>query len=123
MKIFFVATVVGVLLIAGGVFFDSCIGNFSVEMLGMCQSLEEKIGSEEAVQKERELREYLEERHLLLASIINHDHIDEIEICITELKGYLAKRDWEEARVKCEKLKLLLERLPKEYGVSLENIL
>ena len=123
MKIFFVATILGALLVCGGIFFDKCIEDFSEEMLDMCQRVEAEIGSEEAMQMEKELQGYLEERHLLLASIINHDHIDEIEVCITELTGYLAKRDWKEARVKCEKLKLLLERLPKEYGVSLENIL
>ena len=123
MKIFFVATIVGALLVCGGVFFDRCIEDFSEEMLEMCQRLEDEMGTGKAVEREVELRNYLEKQHLLLASIINHDHIDEIEVCITEIKGYLAKEDWEEARVKCEKLKLLLERLPKEYGASLENIL
>ena len=123
MKTFFVAAVLGVLLIAGGVFFDRCIEDFSDEMLEICESLETEIGSDKALKMEAKLQDYLEGKHLLLASIINHDHIDEIEVCITELAGYLMENSSEEATVKCEKLKLLLDRLPKEYGVSLENIL
>lgn len=123
MKIFFVATIVGALLICGGVFFDRCIENFSVEMLEICESLEGETDWNMALKKEEKLQDYLEGKHLLLASIINHDHIDEIEVCITELKGYIMENNSEEATVKCEKLKLLLDRLPKEYGVSLENIL
>ena len=123
MKTFFVAAVIGILLISGGIFFDKCIENFSKEMLDICQVMEEKSKLDEAIEQEEEIEKCLEDKHLLLASIINHDHIDEIEICITELKGYLEKKDLEEAKVRCEKLKLLLDRLPKEYGVSLENIL
>ena len=123
MKTFFLSTLIGVLLITGGVFFDICIEKFSDEMLNKCNILEAEISLDGAIEKENEIEEYLKNKHLLLASIINHDHIDEIEICLSELRGYLEVKDVEEARVKCGKLKLLLERLPKEYGVSPENIL
>ena len=60
MKIFFVATIVGALLVCGGVFFDRCIEDFSEEMLEMCQSLEDEKGTEKAVEREnRFMRIYI----------------------------------------------------------------
>ena len=121
MKTFFGAVIIGIVLVAGGIFFDSCIVDFSQKMLGMCDVLQNEMYS--SSQKEQEIEDYLRKKRLLLASIINHAHIDEIEVCVTELSGYIKKQDYKEANVRCEKLKLLLSRLPEEYGVSLENIL
>ena len=120
MKTFCLATIIGVLLISGGVIFDLCIEDFSEKMLEM---LEEEILSDVKVADTEEIEKFLDGKRLLLASIINHDHIDEIESCITELGAYLKEKKIDEAMVRCEKLKLLLGRLPDEYGVSAENIL
>lgn len=123
MKTFFCAVIVGVLLIAGGMVYDSCIKDFSEEMLKVCDNLEKKIHLQDDSGSTEEIQQYLDEKKTLLSSIINHSSLSEIETCITELDGYLRSKNYKEARVRCGKLKLLVERLPMEYGVSLQNIL
>ena len=123
MKTFFGAVVIGVLLIVGGVFFDLCIKNFSYEIMEKNKIVETDIFSPEALEKVEEIEKGLENKRILLASIINHGSIDDIETCVTELKGYLCEGNYIEATVRCQKLMLLLERLPNQYGVSLQNIL
>lgn len=120
MKTFIGAAIIGVLLIAGGFVFDMCIENFSEEMLLKCEEFD---STDEKNRKIEEINLFLEKKKILLASIINHQGIDEIETCIAEIKGYLEEGDVSEAEVRCKKLKLLLKRLPMEYGLSLQNIL
>ena len=123
MKTFFFAAAIGIALIVGGMFFDSCIKDFSNEMLDGCEVLEEKIKVGDASATATDIETFLNRKKTLLASIINHENIDEIEACITEIKGYVESGDMNEATVRCEKLKLLVARLPMEYGLSLQNIL
>lgn len=123
MKSFFFATAIGVILIFGGVVFDGCIEDFSEEMLRGCEMLENRIGGDNALKSAQEIGDFLESKKTLLASIINHENIDEIEACITEIMGYIAEEKIDEAKVRCEKLKLLVTRLPMEYGLSVQNIL
>lgn len=123
MKSFFFAAAIGIALIAGGMVFDSCIEDFSAEMLKCCEALEKDIKSGDASGTAGDVEAFLNSKKTLLASIINHENIDDIESCITEIKAYIAGEDIDEAAVRCEKLKLLIERLPMEYGLSLQNIL
>jgi len=123
MKTFFGAVLIGVLLVAGGIYFDQCIENFSMEMLAESELLGQKVSLGKGEEVVDSMNNYLNKKKILLASIINHDSINQIETCITELKEYIIQKDEKEASVRCEKLKHLLERLPMEYGVSLQNIL
>lgn len=123
MKTFFFAAGIGIVLIVGGFVFDSFIGDFSEEMLAGCKALEDRISEDNASAEVDGIEKFLEKKKTLLASIINHENIDEIETCITEIKGYIKSGDSKEAMVRCEKLKLLVARLPMEYGLSVQNIL
>lgn len=123
MKTFFFSAAIGIALIVGGMLFDRCIEDFSADMLKGCEVLEERIKSGDAKGTADDVESFLNSKKTFLASIINHENLDEIETCITELKGYIASNDIDEASVRCEKLKLLIERLPMEYGLSLQNIL
>ena len=123
MKTFFGAVAIGIALIVSGVFFDLCIKKFSYEIMDINRLVEQDIYSHKAMDGVEKIKKRLDDKRILLASIINHESIDDIESCVTELKGYIDEGNYIEASVRCQKLMLLLERLPNQYGVSLQNIL
>ncbi|MBE7016241.1 MAG: DUF4363 family protein [Ruminococcaceae bacterium] len=123
MKTFISAIIIGVLLLGGSTISDMCIKNFSKEMIEENKNILENTSPDATMNSILQMEELLKERRMMLAGIINHISIDDIENCITEIKGYTKTGEYEEAKVRSYKLALLLERLPKEYGVSIQNIL
>ena len=123
MKTFISAVIIGILLVAGSTISDMCIKGFSEEMTEVNRSIMLNDSPKDAGRSVAQMEKLLEERRIILAGIINHVSIDEIENCITEIKGYMNTGEEAEARARSYKLDLLLERLPEEYGVSVQNIL
>ena len=123
MKTFISAVIIGILLVSASTISDRCIKGFSDEMININKSIIEDGKKEDAQSSVLKMEKLLKERRIILAGIINHISLDEIENCITEIKGYASEGDEKEAKVRSHKLALLLKRLPEEYGVSIQNIL
>lgn len=126
MKTFILAVIIAALLVGGGMLFNFSIGNLSDKLMADCDKITELIDSgsfEEASKNISEMTDFMDKKKIILASIINHENIDDIELCISELQGYADKNIGIEAHVKCRKLKHLLEHLPANYKVTLQNVL
>lgn len=126
MKTFFLSLVIAAILVGGGLMFNVEIDNTASSLKLECEKISECIASgdnEGAKENVDKIFEYMNDKKMVLASIINHENIDEIELCISELSGYIDKGMEHEAYVRCKKLEHLLEHLPVNYKVNLQNIL
>lgn len=126
MKTFITAIVIAVLLVGGGLVFNFSIDGIADELIKECDKISTRIDEEkfqEASESISKMEEYMDKKKIVLASIINHENVDDIELCISELKGYAERKIGSEAHVKCNRLRHLLEHLPANYTVTLQNIL
>lgn len=126
MKTFITAMIIAAGLIGGGIWFNYSIDNVAKELMTECDDITELVESGDfgaATKEISEMIDYVDKKKIVLASIINHENIDDIELCVSELLGYTQSGVIAEARVRCRKLNHLLEHLPANYKVKAENIL
>lgn len=126
MKSFFASLVIGAMIICGGILFNICINRVSEEFSEKCGSIALQIEKGDFAKAElmaNDLSTSMDKKKILLASIINHESIDDIEMCITELCGYAEYGNGTEAMLRCRKLEHLFEHLPSNYGIKSQNIL
>lgn len=126
MKSFWTAVVIAVLLIGGGILFNRHIDNVTNEMSQKEEKITELIEKESFSGAEKEidsLKKYIDDKMIVLASVVDHKNIDEIELCVAEIKGYAKEKSRTDALAKCKKLEHLISHLPINYSVTLQNIL
>ncbi|MBQ7986237.1 MAG: DUF4363 family protein [Clostridia bacterium] len=126
MKSFWAAVVVAVLLIGGGVMFNKHIDGVTKEMAEKEEKITSLIEEESfsgAKKEIDELKKYIDDKMIVLASVVDHKNIDEIELCVAEIEGYTKEKVKTEALTRCKKLEHLISHLPINYSVTLQNIL
>ncbi len=126
MKSFWAALVIAVLLIGGGVLFNMNIDHVTEEMSEKEEkitALIEKESFDGAKKEIDDLKKYIDDKMIVLASVVDHKNIDEIELCVAEIEGYTKEKVRSEALTKCKKLEHLINHLPINYSVTLQNIL
>ncbi|MBR5809085.1 MAG: DUF4363 family protein [Clostridia bacterium] len=126
MKSFWAAVVIAALLIGGGVLFNRHIDNVTEEMSQKEEKITALIEGESYDGAEKEidsLKKYIDDKMIVLASVVDHKNIDEIELCVAEIEGYAQEKSKTEALARCKKLEHLISHLPINYSVTLQNIL
>ena len=126
MKSFWAAVVIAVLLIGGGILFNMNIDHVTEELAEKEEkitALIEKGNFPDAKKEIDELKKYIDDKMIVLASVVDHKNIDEIELCVAEMEGYTKEKSRTEAIAKCKKLEHLINHLPINYSVTLQNIL
>lgn len=126
MKSFWAAVVIAVLLIGGGILFNKNIDKVTEEMSDKEEKITQLIEKESFDGAEKEidgLKKYIDDKMIVLASVVDHKNIDEIELCVAEIEGYTKEKSRIEALSKCKKLEHLISHLPINYSVTLQNIL
>ena len=126
MKSFWAAVVIAALLIGGGVLFNKHIDHVTGEMSDKEEKITRLIEEENFGDANREidnLKKYIDDKMIVLASVVDHKNIDEIELCVAEIEGYAKEKSRVEALSKCKKLEHLISHLPINYSVTLQNIL
>ena len=126
MKSFICAVIIAALMICGGIAFNINIRSISDSLTAECDEINTAAADgdfDAALEKILELSDEVKRRKTTLASVINHENIDEIEVCISELTGYAENGNKAETAVHCLRLKHLLEHLPENYSVTAQNIL
>ena len=91
-----------------------------------CELIDEAVENDnfEAAYKSAEyISDYVDSKKPLLSSILDHGNIDEIEKEVSELLGYTKKQDKINSAVSIKKLQHMLEHLPENYALRLQNIL
>ena len=126
MKSFWAAVVIAILLIGGGILFNMNIDRVTEEMSEKEEkitTLIEKESFDDAKKEIEDLKKYIDEKMIVLASVVDHKNVDEIELCVAEIEGYTKEKSRIEALTKCKKLEHLINHLPINYSVTLQNIL
>lgn len=126
MKSFWTAVVIAVLLIGGGVLFNRNIDHVTRELSEKEEKITALIEKESFDGAEKEidsLKKYIDDKMIVLASVVDHKNIDEIELCVAEIEGYAKEESKTHALTKCKKLEHLISHLPINYSVTLQNIL
>lgn len=126
MKSFWAAVVIAALLIGGGVLFNRHIDGVTKEMSEKEEKITELIEKESYDDANKEidgLKKYIDDKMIVLASVVDHKNIDEIELCVAEIEGFAKEKSRVEALAKCKKLEHLISHLPINYSVTLQNIL
>ncbi|MBO5060949.1 MAG: DUF4363 family protein [Clostridia bacterium] len=126
MKTFLIAMVIAAVLIGGGAAFNFGIEGISEQMSVSCGRITECVEARDfasAQEHTQELAEYIEEKKIILASVIEHKTIDDIELCLSELAGYTESEMFSDSLVRCRKLEHLIRHLPANYSVTPQNIL
>lgn len=126
MKSFWAAIAIAVLLIGGGILFNKNIDKVTEEMSQKEEKITQLIEQESFIGAEKEiegLKKYIDDKMIVLASVVDHKNIDEIELCVSEIEGYTKEKDKTHALTKCKKLEHLIGHLPINYSVTLQNIL
>lgn len=121
-----ISCVIAVMIVAGSLWYTHKIEKISEELAGIndkarqCLYVDDFDGAK--VQIER-LTECMEENRTMLAATGNHEDFDKIEMNISEALGYVTGYEKTDAISHCNVLGFLLEHLPKNYRLRLENIL
>lgn len=126
MKSFIAAIVIAVTMIGGSLWYINHIEKISDELVQLNEEiivLLEQEDFEQAEEKIGRINQSIDQKRTILAATGNHEELDKIEIYTLELEQYTKGRAREDALARCRVLTLLLEHLPKNYQLKLENIL
>lgn len=126
MKSFWIAVVIGVFLIGGGIMFNKNIDSVTRELSEKEKKITSMIENKNFQEAEMEIEEisrYIDDKMIVLASVVDHKDVDDIELCVVEIKGYVKEKDKPSAVARCKKLEHLINHLPINYRVTLQNIL
>jgi len=126
MKTFWGAILILAILVGAGVASNICLDRLSDELLDATSKINDDVESEnfeKAYEKAEDLSEFIDKKKTLMASILNHENINDIEEVISDLLGYTKKSDITEASVSVKKLEHLFEHLPENYRLQLQNVL
>ena len=126
MKSFICAMIIAALMTCGGIAFNIGIRSISDSFTAGCDKINAAAANgdfDAALEEISGLSDAVKKRKTVLAAVINHENIDEIEVCISELSGYVENGDRTETAVHCLRLRHLLEHLPENYSVTAQNIL
>lgn len=126
MKTFLASLMIAAVIVGGSILYSIYLEDMTQDMSDYNQKILNLISEENydsAKQGVEELTKFIDDRRLALASTMDHNHIDNIERNLAELKAYVSEGQKFDALAKCEILSTLFEHLPKNYSVKLENIL
>lgn len=118
--------IIAALMTCGGIAFNIGIRSISDSFTAGCDKINAAAANgdfDAALEEISGLSDAVKKRKTVLAAVINHENIDEIEVCISELSGYVENGDRTETAVHCLRLRHLLEHLPENYSVTAQNIL
>ena len=117
---------IALIIVIGGIAFNICINDLSDELIVRCEKITDLLSGSDfsgASEQISEMSEFIDRKKLIFASVLNHESIDEIELCVSELQGYSDNKYLVEALVRCKKLTHLFMHLPANYRVTMHNIL
>ncbi len=126
MKVFRVAMVIAAVIICGGIAFNIGIGVISSEMETECKKITEAVEEGrlyDANEHAKALESYIKNKKTVMASVIEHKTIDDLELCVSELLGYTKGGMSADSLVYCYRLSHIIRRLPANYRISPQNIL
>lgn len=126
MKTFVFSMILAIITVLGGILFNMQIDKSAKVM----QAQEHHISSHlsngnisSALSEIEKLIAYIDQKRTVLASTIDHKVLDDIEVCVAEIRGFAEESEISLALTRCRKLEHLIRHLPANYSLTLQNIL
>ena len=126
MKTFIFAMVLAAITISGGILFNMQLDRVSASMTNQETVISQKLlakDTKSALYEIEKLIGYIDKKRVVLASTIDHKLIDDIEVCLAEIRGLCEQSEIPLALTKCRRLEHLIRHLPTNYSLTLQNIL
>ena len=126
MKGVIISLCIAIVLVVGSIAYTNHIDSVSEEFAQMNQRVIEALEAEDyetAKTETEKMEKYLDKKSTVLAATGNHEELDNIEMNLSELSGYVDGGKQTDALAHCNVLGFLFEHLPKNYKLKLENIL
>ena len=120
------AFIISAAIVGGSFIYTDKMNKISGELTEINNSVAEKINAEDydaAMSDIERLRGAVDERRVFLTATGNHTRLDEVEKSVSELMSYAEDREKSDAYARCRSLGVLIENLPRDYRICLENIL
>lgn len=126
MKSFITALILTVAIVVFSLLYSYHINEISDYMVNENQQIIEYIETEnypEAARLAENLEYYLKKHEMVLAASIDHANLDKIKTYISQMKKYVQTGQKADSLVNCQVLSILLAQMPRDYALTIENIL
>lgn len=120
------AIVISAAIVCGSFLYTNRIIGISNELLAINEKVGEELQRENyaaALDGVERIDGYIQEKRVFFSATNNHTRIDDIEMNIKELEGYIAEGAKNDAIAHNNQLSVMIEHLPEDYKVTLGNIL
>lgn len=126
MKGVIVAIVISAAIVCGSFLYTNRIMGISDELLAISEKVGEELQRENyaaALDGVGRIEGYIREKRIFFSVTNNHTRIDDIEMNIKKLEGYIAEGDKNDAIAHNNQISVMIEHLPEDYKVTVGNIL
>lgn len=126
MKSLIISVIIGALMVWGSIEYTKSLDNIASTLTSYNDVVKECIDKSDfdgAAQNIEKISEYIDLKRKLLNITGKHAEMDEIEITIAEMKSYNHSQIKEDVLAKCNSLDFLINHLPKNFKLRIENIL
>ncbi len=126
MRSVIVALTIIAISVGGSIIYTNHLENTANEMMLKNNSITVNILNEKYNDAEIEiksLKNFVKEKRTVLDAVGNHQELDDIEGQLAELLAFTHEGDKNQALSKCYMLEFLIQSLPRNFKLKLENIL
>lgn len=126
MKSLIISVILAGIMIAGSLLYTCKIEDVSAEMSEINERITDCLENErydDAGAAVYELKEFMDKKNTLLATMGGHEDLDKIAMNLAELERYTKERNKADALSKCAVLDFLFKHLTEGYHLKAENIL
>ncbi len=126
MKSVLIAVLIALVIIFSGIYSTEKLEDMSVYLIDKCNQANEEIKAENFENAEKyvsEIESFVEENYTMFASTIDHNEVDKIDMNIDQMKIYIKEHQKADALAYGNVLIGLIEHLPKDHKLKIENIL
>lgn len=126
MKSVVVALLILAIIVGGSVVYTNNLDKVSKNLVLKNDKLYTLISEEkfdEASKLLSELDDEIDEKRILLASVIDHTELDKIVLNIAQAKAYVSEHKKDDSLSYVSGLDSMFSHIPKNYHVKIENIL
>ncbi len=126
MRSLIIALTIIVISVGGSLIYTNHLENTANEMMLKNNRITLNILNEkynDAQVEIKSLKNFVKEKRAVLDAVGNHKELDDIEGYLAELLAFTHEGDKNQALSKCYKLEFLIESLPRNFKLKLENIL
>lgn len=126
MKSVVVALLILAVIVGGSVVYTNNLDKVSKNLVSKNDKLYTLISEEkfdEASKLLSELDDEIDEKRILLASVIDHTELDKIVLNIAQAKAYVSEHKKDDSLSYVSGLDSMFSHIPKNYHVKIENIL